>query len=326
LAVVLCLAALCAHAETLRLGVWHEALSRDGPGLLLRDLQRGEPELVALADLVRLADPDVLVLTKIDFDASGLAARAFAELISPKAYPFVMALRSNEGVPTGIDMDGDRRGREPEDAHGYGVFPGQGALAVLSRLPIREDAAVSYNDILWSALPGTHMLPSDPGYDVQKVSSGGHWRVLLELSTPQGREVTLWLLVGHSGPPVFDGPEDRNGRRNLDELRLWSQILEGQHGPAPGTHTVFAANTNLDPNAGEGYRDAMQGFLDNGRFQDPLPDLPTAYWEKLDPMRVSYLLPSTTIDLLDVRRWPRREGMTHHLLTIDIHVPGPVEP
>ena len=317
----------CVQAEVLRLGVWHEALSRDGPGLLLRDLQKGVPELVAMADLVRIAAPDILVLTKMDFDASGLAARAFADTISPDAYPFLMSLRSNEGVPTGVDLDGDRRGHEPEDAQGYGWFPGQGALAVLSRVPIRQGAAVSYNDILWKELPGTHMDPSDPGYDVQRLSSGGHWSVPLDLGfAEEGQSATLWVLVGHSGPPVFDGPEDRNGRRNLDELQLWSQILDGRHGPAPGAHMVFMANTNLDPNAGEGYRDAMLDFLDSGRFQDPFPDLPTAYWETLEPMRVSYLLPSTTLELLDVKRWPRGEGMTHHLLTIDIAVPAPVKP
>lgn len=279
-----------------------------------------------MAAVVQDADPDILVLTKIDFDASGLAARAFAEMIAPDAYPFVTALRSNEGVPSGFDMDGDTRGNEPEDAQGYGRFPGQGGLAVLSRYPIRMDAAVSYNNILWGALPGTHMLPSDVGRNVQKLSSGGHWSVPVHVGQADGVPITLSLLIGHSGPPVFDGPEDRNGRRNLDELRLWSQIIAGQHGPAPETHSVFMANTNLDPDAGEGYRNAMRDFVAAGVFQDPFPGLPTAYWDGLDPMRVSYLLPSTGLEIVHAKRWPRPDGVTHHLLTLDIRVPDRVQP
>ncbi len=311
------------QAEVLRIGLWHESLSRDGPGLLLRDLQKDDAALLELAALVRQADPDILVLTKIDFDASGLAARAFADAVAPGAYPFVMALRSNEGVPSGMDLDGDGRGREPEDAQGYGLFPGQGGLAMLSRVPIKTGDVVSYSDILWSALPGTHMRPTDPGGAVQKLSSGGHWSVPVALGE-QGH--ALWLLVGHSGPPVFDGPEDRNGRRNLDELRLWTQILGGQHGAAPGAYRVFAAQTNLDPEAGEGARDAMRAFLDEEGFHDPFPGAPTAYWANLDPMRVSYLLPSKSLDVRAAQRWPRPAGVRHHLLTIDIAVPKPVKP
>ena len=313
-------------ADTLRLAIWHEALSRDGPGLLLRDLQNEDEALRGLAAHVREAAPDILVLTKIDFDASDLAVRAFAEAIAPDEYPYVAALRSNEGVPSGFDMDGDTRGNEPEDAQGYGRFPGQGALAIISRHPIQQDAAVSYDDILWSALPGTHMLQSDAGWEVQKLSSGGHWSVPVTIQQTDTSLLTLSLLIGHSGPPVFDGPEDRNGRRNLDELRLWSQIVDGKHGLPPSSPSVFMANTNLDPNAGEGYRDAMQDFLASGLFQDPLPGLPTAYWQNLDPMRVSYLLPSTGLDIVGAKRWPRPEGVTHHLLTVDIRVPEGVQP
>ena len=35
----------------------------------------------------------------------------------------------------------------------------------------------------------------------------------------------LHLLISHPTPPAFDGPEDRNGRRNHDEIRFWSDYL-----------------------------------------------------------------------------------------------------
>jgi hypothetical protein len=33
------------------------------------------------------------------------------------------------------------------------------------------------------------------------------------------------FLVSHSTLPVFDGPEDRNGRRNFDEIRFWADYI-----------------------------------------------------------------------------------------------------
>ena len=35
----------------------------------------------------------------------------------------------------------------------------------------------------------------------------------------------IHTLVSHPTPPVFDGPEDRNGTRNHDEIRLWSDYV-----------------------------------------------------------------------------------------------------
>src|SRR5690606_9041607 len=36
----------------------------------------------------------------------------------------------------------------------------------------------------------------------------------------------LHLLVSHPTPPVFDGKEDRNGRRNFDEIRFWADYIQ----------------------------------------------------------------------------------------------------
>ena len=36
---------------------------------------------------------------------------------------------------------------------------------------------------------------------------------------------TVHFLVSHPTPPVFDGPEDRNGTRNFDEIRFWADYV-----------------------------------------------------------------------------------------------------
>ncbi|MGJ8603582.1 MAG: endonuclease/exonuclease/phosphatase family protein [Marivita sp.] len=299
------------------MALWHAPLSRDGPGLLLRDLEKREAELVALAEALGRADADIVVLTRFDYDAKAAALTAFAQIVDA-GYDHVIALRSNAGIPTTQDMDGDGRFGEPEDAQAFGRFPGQEALAVLSRYPLDLSGVRSFNDILWRDLPGTHIQPGDPGGDVQRVSSGGHWVVPIEVGDGARQ---LSLLIGHAGAPVFDGPEDRNGRRNLDELRLWGQILDGLHGAPPRAPFAVMANTNLDPQRGEGYRDAMAAFLARVDLTDPLPDQITADWDDPGPMRVSYLLPSSDLRLRAASVWPAEPEQDHKLITVDIRLP-----
>ncbi|MCL3881676.1 endonuclease/exonuclease/phosphatase family protein [Marivita sp. GX14005] len=301
-------------AQELRLALWHVPLTRDGPGLLLRDIVRQQEPLPAFAQALARADADIIVLTKFDFDAGGAALDAFAWLIGGGYH--TLALRPNAGLPTGHDMDGDGRLAEPEDAQAYGRFPGQEGMAVLSRIPIASKDVRSFNDMLWRDLPGTHIAPNDAGLDVQRLSSGGHWVVPIHVES-----APLHLLVGHSGAPVFDGPEDRNGRRNLDELRLWEHILDGGRGPPMPEPFVLMANTNLDPQRGEGYRDAMALFLQRPDLQDPLPGQVTAHWDDPGPMRVSYLLPSKGFQIRHAEVLPPLEGQDHSLIIVDIALP-----
>lgn len=304
-----------ADAKDLRVGLWHVSLSRDGPGLLLRDLLEKDPALIAVADAIGVADSDIVVLTRFDYDASGVTLRTFADLVD-NDYRFVLPLNSNSGRPTNFDIDGDGRLGEPEDAHAFGRFPGQEALGILSRFPLAVQNVHSFNDMLWRDLPGTLVLKSDIGLGIQRLSSGGHWLVPV-LVPGKSDELEVSLLIGHAGPPVFDGPEDRNGRRNRDELRLWEQIIEGLTDPF-----LFMANTNLDPERGEGARDAMALFLANPQLQDPLAGQVTAHWDRPGPMRVSYVLPSSDFEVLSATVWPVLADHDRSLITVDLVLPN----
>nr|WP_299786532.1 endonuclease/exonuclease/phosphatase family protein [uncultured Marivita sp.] len=273
-----------------------------------------------MAEALAEIGADILVLTQFDFDASGATLNAFSDLIDG-GFNHVLPLRSNAGIPTGYDIDGDGRLNEAEDAQAYGRFPGQESLAVLSRYPIAEDAVQSFTDLLWRELPGHHAQDDDSGREVQRLSSGGHWIVPVDVSFVDGKSRRMSLFIGHAGAPVFDGPEDRNGRRNLDELRLWELILNGHYGPIAPSPFVFMANTNLDPERGEGYRDAMAGFLARRDLTDPLPGQITANWERPGPMRVSYLLPSADLPIRAARVWPGLPYQPHRLITVDITLP-----
>lgn len=311
--------ATTAVAKEVRVGLWHGPVTRDGPGLLLRDLQRSDADLASFAASLRLSDADIIVLTQIDYDARGAALSVFANMIDG-GHAHVLALRSNAGQPTNTDIDADGRYGEPEDAQAFGRFPGQGALAVLSRYPITTAGTRTFNDLLWRDLPGTHMRSDDTAQDIQRLSSGGHWVVPVEMED-DGASYHLSLLIGHAGAPVFDGPEDRNGRRNLDELRLWEQILSGMHGPTPNLPWVFMANTNLDPARGDGQREAMAEFLARDWFNDPLSGEITAFWDDPGPMRVSYVLPSSDLSIRAARVWPVLPDQQHSLITMDLVLP-----
>lgn len=305
-----------AIADTVRVATFNTELQRDGPGLFLRDIERGhDPQLAAVADVIARVSPHILALQGIDWDHDGTALAAFAKTLSAAGadYPHRFSMRPNTGMTTGFDLNGDGRLGEPEDAQGFGAFSGQGGLAVLSRYPILADQVQDFSDVLWRDLPGALLptyqdgspFPSAEVQAVQRLSTTAHWA--LPISLPDGRVLTL--LSFHATPPVFDGQEDRNGRRNHDEIRFWQLYLDGIFGAAPTDRFVIAGDANLDPFDSDGRRDAIGALLTDPRLQDPAPasrgaatapdqghDGPngtdTVDWDGPGRLRVDYVLPS----------------------------------
>lgn len=264
-----------AAAESLRLAFFATELGRKGPGLLLRDIQSGtDPQAEAVAAVIAAAGPDVIALSGIDYDADLRALAALAERVAAAgggAYPHRFALPPNSGLQTGIDLDGDGRAGGPGDAQGWGRFAGAGALAILSRLPPAVEEVADLSALRWADLPGSLIEGAGltpEAREVQRLSSTGHWQVPALL--PDGRRLTL--LLWSATPPVFDGPEDRNGRRNHDEAALWLRHLDGALAlPPPAAPFVLLGNANLDPADGDGRREALAALLADPRLQDPKP-------------------------------------------------------
>jgi hypothetical protein len=310
------LATLPAIAEPLRIATYAAPLARDGPGLLLRDIVAGRDQAIAaIARVIASADPDILLLTDFDHDAGLVALNAFADLLAEQGhfYPVRYALPTNAGLPTSLDMDGNGRLGEARDAMGYGAFRGNGGMALLSRVPIDEAAVTDFSAFLWRDLPGRQTpeiggrpFPSQEAQSIQRLASAGFWIVPMR---PENAP-PFSLLASAATTPAFDGPEDRNGLRNRDEIRFWSLYLDGASGPSPETF-VLAAKLNADPDDGDGDHAAIRALLANPRLQDPLPAsiggalaanpghlgdpaLDTAAWPDSPQgnLRVSYVLPS----------------------------------
>ncbi|WP_295044344.1 endonuclease/exonuclease/phosphatase family protein [uncultured Paracoccus sp.] len=250
----LCLAGPVA-ARDLRIATYDPGLTRPGPGLLLRDIRRADPQVLAAAQVIAAAAPDAILLTGFDWDHDGLALSAFADLLDQAGHPMPhrYASRPNSGMPTRLDLDGDGRRGGADDAQGFGQFSGQNGMAVLSRLPLGP--VTDYTAFLWHDLPDSLILATVP--PGQRLSSTAHWDV--PVLTDQG---PLHLLAWSATPPVFDGPEDLNGRRNHDEAAFWLRHL-------PDAAFVLLGNPNLDLADGEGRAQAMTALLELA--QDPQP-------------------------------------------------------
>lgn len=288
-------------------------------------------DAAAAAALIRAHDPDILLLTGIDWDAGLATLAAFDRLVGQgtSAYPHRAAPRPNTGLMTDLDLDGDGRRRGAGDAQGYGRYPGQGGMAVLSRLPLDEAALRDFTAMLWRDLPGADLprhkdgapFPTAEAQAIQRLSTTGHWD--LPVILPGGTR--LHLLAWYASPPVFDGSEDRNGRRAADEARFWRLYLDGTFGPAPAAF-VLLGDANLDPARGDGDRAAIAALLADPRLIDPQPKdaggaTATADWpDPPGPLRVDYVLPAAGLRVLatGLSESAGRDGPVHRLVWVDL--------
>jgi hypothetical protein len=313
----------------IRVAAFNASLSRDIPGGLVQEMRLGgSRQIDAVAEILQRVRPDIALIAEIDHDAEAVAARLFAETLKQGRrgaagldLPHVFAAPVNTGVLTGHDLDGDGVRSRPRDAHGHGLHEGHYGMAILSRFPL-EDAR-TFRLLRWADMPGAAIPPGHwpPEAAAElRLSSKSHWDVAAR--TPEG---PLRLLASHPTPPVFDGPEDSNGRRNADELRFWVDYLSGdgwmtddsgRRGGAGPDPFVLLGDLNADPEDGDGRRAAIRALLDHPRLTDPRPGsaggreaadpghrgdpaLDTAVWggpRGPGDLRVDYVLPSRELE------------------------------
>jgi hypothetical protein len=297
---------------TLRIVTFNASLFRREQGALGRELAApGSPQPSTIAAVLQEVRPDLLLINEFDHDGvldddhaarpPAPAALAFVRNYlevpqqgrAPLSCPTLFSAPSNTGLPTGVDLDRDGRIAGGNDARGFGLFPGQYGMLVCSRLALRRDAVRSFRGFLWRDMPGADLPPGWYGPEalaVLPLSSKSHWDLPFELpavSTGPGEAPALaaprllHFLVSHPTPPGFDGPEDRNGRRNHDEIRLWADYLSpdkggylvddaGQRGPlAAEASFVIAGDLNADPNDGASRREGARGGAIRQLLQHP---------------------------------------------------------
>jgi hypothetical protein len=343
-----------------RFATFNASLNRFSAGQLGAELAvPGSAQPDTVAEIIQRTRPDVLLINEFDYDPAALDDFQTNYLSIPHGsaapifYPYTYIAPSNTGVYSGFDYDNSGAAGDfvPNDSYGFGFFPGQYGMAVLSMYPIDYDKVRTFQLFKWKDMPGA-LLPDDPNtpapadwytpgpeLDSFRLSSKSHWDVPIEIGNK-----TVHFLVSHPTPPVFDGPEDRNGTRNFDEIRFWADYISpgnrsryiyddnGQYGGLkPGSLFVIAGDQNSDPLDGDSIpgaiqqllehplvntkmtpssegavqQSALQGGANSTHLSDPAFD--TADFSDTAPgnLRADYVLPRKNLRILDAAVfWP----------------------
>ncbi|EHR41820.1 endonuclease/exonuclease/phosphatase family protein [Alishewanella jeotgali] len=304
---------------------------RGSSQILVDILANGDhPQVKNIAAIIQRVRPDILLLNEFDYIADpkqGIEAFIKNYLNQPQAgsqpidYPYYYYNTVNTGQPSPFDLDNDGTATGVgADAWGYGFYPGQYGMVLLSKYPIQSEQIRTFQHFKWRDMPGhkvTLKADGSPWYSAEAwqqlpLSSKAHWDIPVLING-----ISVHLLTSHPTPPVFDGPENRNGKRNHDEIRFWVDYLQPAQagyiyddrgttgGLAAGSRFVIVGDLNA---SAEGEGDAIhsgilslvQHPLVNGSFvptsiggAEHSPDRPhaashTASWR----MRADYVLPS----------------------------------
>ncbi|WP_197526914.1 endonuclease/exonuclease/phosphatase family protein [Pirellulimonas nuda] len=338
----------------LRVATYNVSMYRDGPFQLASELfQEGSAQATRIAEVLQRVRPDIVLLNEFDRDYEkdwarrGFMGRRYLQRpqagLEPIVYPHFYYAPVNTGVSSGIDLDRDGQVRGPNDAFGFGRYPGQYGMLLLSRFPIDHEASHAFSKLRWidtsdAKLPidsetGEHYY-SEEALNVFRLPSKSFWDVCVRVPGSGGQP--LHLLCSHPAPPVFDGPEDRNGKRNFDEIGLVAKYLSGlpdlfvddegkRVTPPTDEPCVVLGDLNADPVDGDGVAGAIQQLLEHPRIDssftptsrggaaaslatpevngahrgDPAADTANFGGEGYANLRVDYVLPTRGIRVID---------------------------
>ncbi|GAA4882568.1 endonuclease/exonuclease/phosphatase family protein [Ferrimonas pelagia] len=321
---------------------------------LKQRLANGEHRQIKnIAEIIQRTRPDIILLNEFDYipdPNQGVEAfiRHYLQVgqrgAQPVDYPFYFVAPVNTGIASPFDIDGDGiASGTAGDAWGFGHYPGQYGMVLLSRFPIDYDKIRNFQNLKWHTMPNAQSILNVDGSDFYdattwqglRLSSKSHWDVPILIENN-----LVHVLAAHPTPPVFDGPEGRNGARNFDEIRLWADHIsddgapyliddQGKQGGLPeGRRFVILGDYNASPDEGSSRPGAIQQLLQhpavNGDFvptsqggaahspDNPYAATHTAQWRA----RVDYVLPSKRgFEILDGGVfWPHKHSPLHRLI------------
>ena len=354
------------QATTLKIATFNVSME----ALNYSDHKRGEPAHVStktlaealasdhqqirnIAEIIQRVNPDIILLNEFDYlNDNNQALKSFIKNYLNKSqygqkaidFPYFYQGPVNTGVNSGLDIDGNgKKGQLPGDGYGYGHFPGHFGMALLSKFPIDFDNIRSFQHFKWHDMPNA-LMPIDPvtntpwysqtTWQALRLSSKSHWDVPVMVN---GK--TIHVLASHPTPPVFDGPEDRNGKRNHDEIRFWHDYIipelagyiyddNGQKGGLKAEQTfVMLGDFNATTVDGNAIKAGISSLLNNAKIQDAMPHSQAGKLHKPDNinakyhtsnwgMRVDYVLPSISGLIINNSGifWPTETDESYRLI------------
>ena len=320
---------------------------------LTQALKKNNQQIKNIAEIIQRVNPDIILLNEFDrIDNSHKNIRHFINEYLGQSqnnqasitYPYFYQGGVNTGVKMQADLNHDGKiGLQPSDSHGFGYFEGHYGMVLLSKYPIDEKHIRTFQYFKWAAMPNA-LKPVDPETNLPwfseevwkklRLSSKSHWDVPVNVDGN-----TVHILASHPTPPVFDGPENRNGKRNHDEIRFWFDYINGKQahyiyddkgnkgGLAPHQNFVILGDQNASSVEGDAINSSIEALITDTKLQDPMPQslggknhrkenvnakYHTAYWG----MRADYVLPSTTgFTIKDAGVfWPQKNDETYRLI------------
>jgi 3-phytase len=300
----------------IRVATYNASLNRNTQGQLATDLStRTNAQARQVAEILQRVRPDIVLINEFDYDADGVAAQRFHDNYlavaqngqAPLSYPHRYVAPANTGITSGFDLDNvngyvatagtstTTKNNYGEDCLGFGWFPGQYSFVLYSRFPILTTAIRTFQSFKWKDMPGA-ALPDQSGtpapadwystaeLNVVRLSSKNHCDLPIEVTAGH----VVHLLASHPTPPSFDGVEDRNGRRNHDEIRLWADYISGAAylyddagqtgGLSDAQRFIILGDLNADPVDGDSYQNAVNQLrnhpLVNSAFNPASPGGP----------------------------------------------------
>lgn len=331
-------------SNAIRFATFNTSLYRDSLGEIEKDLESGHNEqMKIIAEIIQRVDPDILALQEFDYCENNIYLDLFkknylqiSQNNSEKViYPYCYAFSSNTGILTQFDLNKDGKFKTANDAFGYGKYPGQYAFAIISKYPIDEKEIRTFQYFLWKDMPNSNIpinIKDGSSYykfdelERFRLSSKNHVDVPVVIGTD-----TVHILIAHPTPPVFDGPEDRNGKRNHDEIRLFADYISGgekadylyddmgkRGGLKKDSKFVVMGDMNADPVDGDSYnmaihlltnhqcinKDAADGkfvpvSLGSEKIHKQRPDKGNPYYNtSVFGLRIDYVLPSKNLKVI----------------------------
>lgn len=269
--------------ETVRIATFNVSMYRRTQGELVSSLADSEDvQIRAVADIIKSVDPDILLINEFDYDDQGRALELFQQNYLENKYAYTYVAPSNTGIASGADLDNDGKiVTEPGafgyggDAFGFGNFEGQYGFAIVSKFPIDTSNVRSFQNFHWKDMPN-NLIPQDwystEAQNILRLSSKNQVDAPIKI----GKQ-TIHILAAHPTPPTFDGPEDRNGKRNHDEIRLVADYISPknsayliddngvQGGLDANAGFVIMGDMNADPYDGDSHNDAIRQILNHDR-------------------------------------------------------------
>ncbi|MGB0989185.1 MAG: endonuclease/exonuclease/phosphatase family protein [Pseudoalteromonas spongiae] len=298
-----------------------------------------------IAEIIQRTRPDIILLNEFDYIAKrekgiDLFKTAYLEVsqngLAPITYPYVYLAPVNTGVKTELKGDAVKLTH-----FGFGRYAGQYGMVLLSKYPIVSEQVRTFQHFLWQDMPN-NLMPVNPNGSqwyssderaIMRLSSKSHWDVPVNVC-----DNTIHVLASHPTPPVFDGEEDRNGKRNHDEIRFWRDYISpssnhyiyddsGRHGGVIPQSFVILGDLNASAVDGDAHPNAINQLLshpDVNHYDAPqseggLQNKPenkhaathTAGWG----MRADYVLPSANLKVLNSAVfWPAKGKQGAHLV------------